>query len=112
MKINEQWLREWADPAIDHAQIADALTLAGLEVDGIEAAGPPLDGVRVVEVRRVERHADAERLAVCTVFDAAAEHVVVCGAPNVRAGLRAAWAPPATSAARSTSRRSPSAWPA
>lgn len=96
MKINEEWLREWVDPAIDHAQIADALTLAGLEVDGTEAAGPSLDGVRVVEVRRVERHADAERLAVCTVFDATDEHVVVCGAPNVRAGMRAAWAPPGT----------------
>ncbi|MEQ8659846.1 MAG: phenylalanine--tRNA ligase subunit beta [Gammaproteobacteria bacterium] len=96
MKINEEWLREWVDPPLDHEQIAAALTLAGLEVDDVAAATPALDAVVVVEVRAATRHPDAERLAVCTVATAGGEHVVVCGAPNVRAGMRCAWAPPGT----------------
>jgi phenylalanyl-tRNA synthetase beta chain len=62
--------------------------MAGLEVDAIAPAGARVSGVVVGEVLAVARHPDAERLSVCRVSDGATEFQVVCGAPNVRAGLR------------------------
>lgn len=94
MKINEHWLREWVDPALDRVAIAEKLTLGGLEVDAIEAVAGVLEGVVVGEVLAAEPHVDAERLSVCRVRDGAGEHTVVCGAPNVRPGLRAPYARP------------------
>ncbi len=92
MKFSETWLREWVDPALSTAELAAQLTMAGLEVDAVTRAGAPLAGVVVVEVREVAPHPDAERLSVCRVSDGVAEHQVVCGAPNVRPGLRVAFA--------------------
>lgn len=94
MKINEQWLREWVDPAQDAAAIADVLTLAGLEIDGLAPAGPHLDGVIVAEILSTMPHPTVERLQICEVFDGADVHRVVCGAPNARAGLKTAYATP------------------
>lgn len=96
MKVSVAWLREFVDPPLDVAGIAERLTLGGLEVDATVPAGPPLDGIVVAEVLGVERHPDAERLSVCAVHDGASERTVVCGAPNVRAGLRVALAAPGT----------------
>ncbi|MGE0487366.1 MAG: phenylalanine--tRNA ligase subunit beta [Gammaproteobacteria bacterium] len=94
MKINEHWLREWVDPMLDRAEIAERLTLAGLEVDSVESVARPLPGVVVAEVLAVEAHPDAERLVVCRIRDGLDERTVVCGAPNVRAGLRVPYARP------------------
>jgi phenylalanyl-tRNA synthetase beta chain len=92
MKFSERWLREWVSPALDAEALAAQLTMAGLEVEAIERAGAPVKGVVSAVVRAVERHPDAERLSVCRVFDGSAEFQVVCGAPNVRAGLCAVFA--------------------
>ncbi len=92
--MSEAWLREFVELPDDSAAVAEKLTLAGLEVDGIEPAGPPLPQVVVAEVLAVEAHADAERLSVCEVSDGTQTRQVVCGAPNVRAGLKVAWARP------------------
>ena len=94
MKLSERWLREWFDPGVDRAALAERLTLAGLEIDGMAPAGPALPGVLVAEVRTTARHPDADTLSVCTVFDGQASHQVVCGAANVRPGLKTAYAPP------------------
>ncbi|MGR8919836.1 MAG: phenylalanine--tRNA ligase subunit beta [Gammaproteobacteria bacterium] len=96
MKVSEQWLREWVDPPLSSTEIAERLTLAGLEVDGVLPAGPALDGVVVADVLEVAAHPDAERLKVCRVRSGDTEATIVCGAPNVRAGLKAAWARPGT----------------
>ncbi len=96
MKINERWLREWADVDLASEAIAEKLTLAGLEVEDMQAAGPRLDGVVVAEVVAVAAHPDAERLALCRVADGDGEHEVVCGAPNVHAGMKTAYARPGT----------------
>jgi len=94
MKFSEQWLREWVDPPVDTTRLAEQLTTAGLEVDGVESAAGEFDGVVVARVIRAEPHPDADRLRVCTVDCGAAEPVeVVCGAPNARAGLIAPFAP-------------------
>lgn len=92
MKFSEKWLREWVDPALSTRELADQLTMAGLEVDAIAPAGAAVSGVVVGEVLEVAPHPDAERLSVCRVSDGAAEYQVVCGATNVRAGLRVPFA--------------------
>ena len=92
MKLSENWLREWADPALDTEALIAQLTMAGLEVEGIEPAGTELDKVIVASVSSVEHHPDAEKLRVCKVNDGIHELQVVCGASNVRTGLKVAFA--------------------
>jgi phenylalanyl-tRNA synthetase beta chain len=89
MKVSCQWLREWVDAGEDVPALAHALTMAGLEVEGIARVGPALAGVVVGEVRSAERHPDADKLRVCRVFDGRQELQIVCGAPNVRVGMKA-----------------------
>lgn len=89
MKFSERWLREWVDPAVGTDGLCDQLTGAGLEVDGVSPAHPGFEGVVVGEVLRSESHPAAGHLRVCTVDDGAGTVAVVCGAPNVRAGVKA-----------------------
>jgi phenylalanyl-tRNA synthetase beta chain len=88
MQISTAWLSEWVDVGNDVSALAHALTMAGLEIEGITPAAPAISGVVVAEVRHVERHPDAEKLHVCRVFDGQQEWQIVCGAQNVRAGLK------------------------
>ncbi|MEE4299576.1 MAG: phenylalanine--tRNA ligase subunit beta [Pseudomonadales bacterium] len=92
MKLSEQWLREWVNPAIDTDTLVAQLSMAGLEVDGVERAAPAFSGVVVGEVLSVEPHPDADKLRVCQVTDGAETVTVVCGAPNVTQGMKAPWA--------------------
>jgi phenylalanyl-tRNA synthetase beta chain len=88
MKFSEKWLRELVDPAIGTGALADLLTMAGHEVEGCDPAAPAFTGVVVGRVLAVERHPKADRLTVCQVdVGAAAPLSIVCGAPNVRAGM-------------------------
>ncbi|MEJ2604167.1 MAG: phenylalanine--tRNA ligase subunit beta [Gammaproteobacteria bacterium] len=96
MKISEKWLRRWVDPDVPTEALVERLTLAGLEVDSAEPVGAALDGVIVGEVLEVSRHPDADRLTVCRVAAGGEERQVVCGAPNVRSGMRSALAVPGT----------------
>lgn len=89
MKISLQWLRDWVEPGTDVPQLAHALTMAGLEIEGVHRAGPALSGIVVGEVLAVEKHPDAEKLNVCRVSNGREELQIVCGAPNVRAGMKA-----------------------
>jgi phenylalanyl-tRNA synthetase beta chain len=89
MKFSEQWLREWADPKISSAELVKTLNFLGLEVDAVAPAAPAFSGVVVAQVKSVNPHPDANRLRVCQV-DAGGELLqVVCGASNVRAGMKA-----------------------
>ena len=92
MKFSESWLREWVNPGVDRDTLFEQLTMAGLEVEGAEAVAPAFTGVVVGEVVAVAAHPDADKLAVCEVSDGAERWQVVCGAPNVRAGLVTAFA--------------------
>jgi len=90
MKISENWLRTWVNPAIDSETLSDQLTMLGLEVDELAPAAKPFTGVVVGEVLTVEQHPDADRLRVTTVNIGSGEPLqIVCGAPNVRAGMKA-----------------------
>jgi phenylalanyl-tRNA synthetase beta chain len=92
MRVNLDWLRDFVDLDADTGRIAADLTTAGLEVEGVEASNAALDGVVVAEVLSVARHPNADRLSVCIVADGTGQHQVVCGAPNVAAGIKAPFA--------------------
>ncbi|MET0535309.1 MAG: phenylalanine--tRNA ligase subunit beta [Steroidobacter sp.] len=89
MKISLNWLRDWVDTGADVPALAHALTMAGLEIEGVHPAGPTLSGIIVGEVKSVTKHPDAEKLNVCSVFTGSEELQIVCGAPNVRVGMKA-----------------------
>ncbi|MBA3562997.1 MAG: phenylalanine--tRNA ligase subunit beta [Gammaproteobacteria bacterium] len=90
MKVSIAWLREWVDPLPDARTVASQLTLAGLEVGGTEPAAPEFSGVIVGKVLGVARHPDADKLSVCQVDAGSDERLsIVCGAPNVHAGMTA-----------------------
>lgn len=89
MKISETWLREWVNPHMDRQALCTALTMAGLEVEEAASVAPPFTGVVVGEVLRLEKHPEADRLHLCDVSIGAAKILkIVCGAENVRQGIK------------------------
>ncbi|MCY3794377.1 MAG: phenylalanine--tRNA ligase subunit beta, partial [Gammaproteobacteria bacterium] len=94
MKFSEAWLREWVDPDIDQQTLLDQLTMAGLEVEVVEAVAPPLPDVVVARIEACDPHSDGGHLSICQVADGNGHRQVVCGAPNARAGVLTALALP------------------
>ncbi|KKL92119.1 hypothetical protein LCGC14_1887890, partial [marine sediment metagenome] len=92
MKFSEQWLREWVNPDISSQALMDQITMAGLEVDGFEPVAGEFQGVVVGELQSVEPHPNADKLRVCQVSDGVQSVQVVCGAPNVRKGMKVPFA--------------------
>jgi len=92
MKFSENWLREWVNPEVDTEILCEQLTMAGLEVDGVEAASEDFSGVVVAEILEAKQHPDADKLQVCTVSNGSDTTEIVCGAPNARAGIKVACA--------------------
>ena len=88
MKFSESWLRTFVDPQMGTRELADALTFSGIEVEAIEPAAPAFERVVVGEVIEVNRHPGADRLSVCQVDVGVAPLTIVCGAPNVRVGMK------------------------
>lgn len=89
MQFPESWLREFCNPPIDSAALAELLTMSGMEVEEARPAAPPFTGVVVAKVLEVARHPNADRLSVCQVdAGTGATLNIVCGAPNVRAGIK------------------------
>jgi len=89
MRISIQWLGEWLGSAPEPRELAARLTMAGLEIEAVEPAAPPLPGVVVGEILECGKHPDADTLSVCKVSDGASAVQIVCGAPNARAGMKA-----------------------
>ncbi|MFP1921374.1 phenylalanine--tRNA ligase subunit beta [Lonsdalea quercina] len=91
MKFSELWLREWVNPAISSEALSEQITMAGLEVDGVEPAAGAFNGVFVGEVVECEQHPNADKLRV-TKVNVGGERLldIVCGAPNCRKGLKVA----------------------
>jgi len=89
MNVPESWLRSFCDPRLSGREIADRLTMCGLEVEAYEPVGPAFSGVVVGEVVSVEKHPNADKLTVCKVKAGKDTLQVVCGAPNVRVGMKA-----------------------
>jgi phenylalanyl-tRNA synthetase beta chain len=89
MQFSESWLRSLVNPSLTTDELAHLLTMSGLEVEECRRLAPPFSGVVVGEIRRVERHPNADRLTVCEV-DTGSSGVfsIVCGAPNAAAGMK------------------------
>lgn len=89
MNISTSWLREWISPIVKDEILAEQLTMAGLEVDGIETVAPAFSKVVVGHVVSCEKHPDADKLNLCQVDVGEAETIqIICGAKNVCAGLK------------------------
>jgi phenylalanyl-tRNA synthetase beta chain len=92
MQFPESWLREFCNPPLDSQQLADLLTMSGMEVEELRLAAPPFANIVVAEIVEAEPHPNADKLRVCRVD--AGKHSkdgplqIVCGAPNARVGIR------------------------
>ncbi len=88
MKFSEQWLRTWVSPQVSREELVARLSMVGLEVDAVTPVAGDFSGVVVGEVLSTEQHPDADKLRVCQVSNGSETFQVVCGAPNVRPGLK------------------------
>jgi phenylalanyl-tRNA synthetase beta chain len=92
MQFPESWLREFCNPPLNTAELADLLTMSGMEVEELQPVAPAFSGIVVAEIVEAEQHPNADRLRVCRV-DAGPHSKdgplqIVCGAPNARVGIR------------------------
>ena len=89
MQFPESWLREFCNPPISTQQLADTLTMAGLEVEDLKPVAPPFSGIVVGEIKEAAAHPNADKLRVCQVdVGQGALLNIVCGAPNARVGIK------------------------
>jgi phenylalanyl-tRNA synthetase beta chain len=95
MRVPYSWLREYCDPGLDPAALADRLVMTGTEVERLDQVGPPsAEGFVVGKVVKCEKHPKADRLSACMVDTGDGERPIVCGAPNVASGQTVAVALP------------------
>lgn len=89
MQFPESWLREFCNPPLSTQQLADTLTMAGLEVEDLKPVAPPFKGIVVGEIKEAVQHPNADKLRVCQVDVGQPELLsIVCGAPNARVGIK------------------------
>ncbi len=89
MKFSENWLREWVNPTVSTGELVAQLSMAGLEVDSSEPVAGKFTGIVVGEVLSLTPHPDAKKLNICSVNIGATKPLtIVCGAPNVKKGIR------------------------
>ncbi len=96
MKVSLSWLKDYIDIRMDAADLADALTMAGLEVESVSNRYAYLQTVVVGGVMEVRPHPNADKLTICRVDTGDRSYTVVCGAPNVSEGMLAPLAMPGT----------------
>jgi len=92
MKLPLKWVREFVTIDASVEEIARRLSVAGLEVENIERLTPSFEGVTIARVLDVQKHPNADRLHLCQVDSGTEKFSIVCGAPNVQAGMTAALA--------------------
>ncbi|MDB5868469.1 MAG: phenylalanyl-tRNA synthetase beta subunit [Polaromonas sp.] len=89
MQFPESWLREFCNPSLNTEQLAEILTMAGLEVEELKPVAPPFTHIVVGEIMEAVQHPNADRLRVCQVDVGQASLLsIVCGAPNARVGIK------------------------
>jgi len=89
MQFPESWLREFCNPPLSTTELAETLTMAGLEVEELKPVAPPFSHIVVGEIKEALQHPNADRLRVCQVDVGQAELLtIVCGAPNARVGIK------------------------
>src|SRR5262247_2061324 len=87
MKLPISWLKEWVDFDATPEQVAEALTTRGFYVEGVESHGRRYPGVVIARVLEAAKHPNADKLSLCRVDGGTGELKIVCGAPNVTAGM-------------------------
>ena len=92
MRVPLSWLKKYINVDLSTVEISKILTMAGLEVEAVETVPLGFKGVVVARVLKTEKHPNADKLTIATVTDGREEMQVVCGAPNCRAGIKAALA--------------------
>ncbi len=89
MQLPLSWLRQFCNPELSDIQLGEKLTMAGLELEELQAAAPAFSQVLIGEIQACEQHPDADRLRVCQVDAGTGKLLqIVCGAPNARVGIR------------------------
>ena len=89
MQFPESWLREFCNPTLSTQQLADTLTMAGLEVEELKPVAPPFTKIVVGEIRSAAKHPNADKLQICEVDVGQGDFLsIVCGAPNARVGIK------------------------
>ncbi len=89
MQFPESWLREFCNPALSTEQLAETLTMAGLEVEELKPVAPPFSHIVVGQITEAVQHPNADRLRVCQVdVGQGSALTIVCGAPNARVGIK------------------------
>ena len=89
MQFPESWLREFCNPPLTTAELAETLTMGGLEVEELAPVAPPFTRIVVGEIKDAQQHPNADRLRVCQVDAGQGELLtIVCGAPNARVGIK------------------------
>jgi len=86
MKVTLNWLRQYVDFDWPAEELAERLTMLGIEVEGIQKLGGEFEGIVVAQVLTSEKHPNADKLLVCRVNDGKAERQIVCGAHNFKPG--------------------------
>jgi len=92
MKVSLKWLRDYVDIKLDPKELAERLTMSGLEVKGKQTIGGTWDNVLIGEVVALNPHPNADRLTLATVDLGTEQVIVVCGAPNISLGQRVPFA--------------------
>src|ERR1700744_2306269 len=93
MKFTLSWLKTHLDTETSVAEIAAAMTMAGLEVEHVDDPAAKLSAFSVAKIVEAAQHPNADRLRVCQVDTKDGRKEIVCGAPNARAGLTTIYAP-------------------
>jgi len=93
MKVSLNWLKDYIDIDMMPDELGHLLTMAGLEVEGIEPAGQSLDGIVAARILEFESHPEADRLSVCQIDTGKGRVQVVCGAPNLEVGTLVPFSP-------------------
>src|SRR6058998_343818 len=96
MKVTFNWLKEYVDFSWSPEELAERLTMLGIEVEGMQKLGGEFDGVVVAEILSSDKHPNADKLSVCRVADGSGERQIVCGAKNYKVGDKVPLALPGT----------------
>src|SRR5437660_10434905 len=86
MKVTANWLRQYVDFDWSPEELAERLTMLGVEVEGVQKLGGEFAGIVVAQVITRDKHPNADKLSLCRVHDGKGERQIVCGAQNFKAG--------------------------
>lgn len=96
MLVSYNWLRDYVQVDASPEDLAKRLTMAGLEVSSLVEVGKEFAGIRVAEIEEINPHPNADKLSLCRIFDGSQVREIVCGARNMKAGDKVAFAPSGT----------------